>query len=605
MARNLLLLSIILLLPQGASAQELFMPIEYREAYKRGSRLPDGSVSDKYFQNRAIYDIEAEVDPATRQVSGKADIRYFNEGPRSLKEIVFHSYKDLYKDGMILKSLEVDGEKIDLENGARTFRYGTCHYILMPGRAPLAPGGFVDIHIEWGITIPATVDRDGAFDSTSMFVGYWYPEIAVYDDVFGWDNIIFDGKSEFYHDFSDYKVSIKIPKKYVVWASAAPINADEIYPKKIKSKLDKLGTAKGKIQIISQDDLKGGLKMKSGVWQYDVKGFPDFSFAFSDHYLWEAKKYTDKYGEYTLNTAFPAKNDVFEMVADIEEEALELFHSTFPKYPFPFKHFVAFNGETGGGMEFAGMCNNAARENYSTEGRGLTDYDANKLLTVHEMMHMYYPFLMGINEKRHGWLDEGMVEYAEDAFTGVDLETVNSRRWLGGSGNPPAMTETYTIPKSYVVVSYDISSQAFYALRSLLGTEVFDKCMIGFMKRWEYKHPVPYDLFYTFNDLSGQDLNWFWEAWFFDWGYPDVGIGDFKKGTLSLENIGAKPIAISVEITDEENKTTVRELSPEIWKDKKVYSMKVKHPKTVKFIAVKTLNGDDAVRENNYWAKPH
>ncbi len=601
MIRSLFLIYLMIISVFSVLAQELYMPIEYRQAYENGTRASNGTVSEKYFQNRSIYDIKVSVNPDKRLVEGNVQIRYFNNSTHTLKKIVFHSYKDVYWDGMVLKSVVLNDEQVDLKDKRQIRHYGTHYSVYL--NEYLTPGDFVDLEIEWSITIPAKVNRDGAYDESSMFVAYWYPEIAVYDDVFGWDKIVFDGRSEFYHDFSDYKISIEIPKEYVVWASSAPINGDEIFPKKIKSRLKEVENSDEKVVIISEDDLEKPLKMKENIWKYEVKNFPDFSFAFSDHYLWESIKHKDQHGTYTLNSAYPEQNENFAMVADLEVEALEIFHSTFPKYPFPFEHFVAFNGETGGGMEFPGMCNNAVRKNASSEGKILTDIDANKLLTVHEMMHMYFPFLMGINEKRYGWLDEGMAEYAEDAFTGVDLESERSRERLARSGNPPPMVETYTIPKSYVVVSYDISSQAFYALRSLLGEQTFDRCLQEFMSRWEYKHPTPYDLFYTFNDVSGKNLNWFWKAWFFDWGYPDVGIVTFEDGVLALENLGSKPIALSIEVSFEDGKQRVMELSPEVWREDLVHQVQIESPDLVTKIVLKTLNGDDAIRDNNYWSK--
>ena len=247
-----------------------------------------------------------------------------------------------------------------------------------------------------------------------------------------------------------------------------------------------------------------------------------------------------QFGTYFLNSAYPEKNAPFSDVLKIETDALESFHNEFPRYPFPFKHFVAFNGEKSGGMEFAGMCNDQMRTNYVTEGVAYSDYEANKLLTFHEMMHMYFPFLMGINEKRFAWMDEGMAEFSEDYFTNVNLESTKDRSRFARSSNPPLMVETYSIPKTYGINSYDIASQSYHALLHLLGKELFDQCLKGYMDRWKYKHPSPYDFMFTFNDLSGQNLDWFWKAWYFDWGYPDVGVKSFENGKLTIENVGRK-----------------------------------------------------------------
>lgn len=590
-----------LIVSQTVCAQQpaLYMPIEFKRAFDNGTRNPDGTVSDKYFQNRSIYDIKAKVDPTTRKVTASATITYFNESPHLLPSIQFHAYKDLYEEGMEISKLIVEGKEINLKSNKSIDKSST--YYLVTLENPLKPGASITLEMDWSITIPATVDRDGAYDETSMLVAYWYPEIAVYDDIYGWDLIDFDGTAEFYHDVSSFKVEIEMPDNFVIWASDAPVNANEIYPKKILDRLAAAQATGDKVVIIDKKDVKKGLKMNSNIWRYEVDSFPDFTFAFSDHYLWEAATYTDQFGSFFINSAYPAKNEVFGLVVDIEKDVLASFHNDFPKYPFPFKHFVAFNGETGGGMEFAGMCNDQARFDYTAEGVRYSDYEANLLLTQHEMMHMYFPFLMGINEKRFAWMDEGMAEFSEDYFTGVNLESYKDRSRFATSDNSPIMAQTYTIPLSYGINTYDNSSMSYHALLHLLGKDTFDKCIKGYMDRWKYKHPTPYDFFHTFNDLSGQDLNWFWKAWYFDWGYPDVAIKTFENGKLTIENVGGYPIAVEIVVTYDDDTSESSMTSPAVWKDKSTFQTEIKSTKSIKSIELKTMNGPDAIGENNKW----
>jgi aminopeptidase N len=248
-------------------------------------------------------------------------------------------------------------------------------------------------------------------------------------------------------------------------------------------------------------------------------------------------------------------------------------------------------------MEFAGMINDAERSNYKSEGVPYSDYEANKLLTFHEMMHMYFPFLMGINEKRFAWMEEGMAEFSEDYFTGINLESSRSRARFGKSTITPMMVQTY-IDINSGVNSYDIASQSYYALLHLLGKEKFTDCLNGYMDRWKNKHPTPYDYFYSFNDLSGQDLNWFWKAWYFDWGYPDLAIGEVENGKLPIENVGGRPLAFSVNTTYTDGTTKSEMVSPIVWKSATTYEHLVGEKK-VKRIELKTLNGADAVFTNN------
>lgn len=584
----------------SGQTNDLFMGIEFKEAYKNGSRLANGEVANSYYQNSAKYDIKAKVNPATRKVDASASITYFNNFPEALNTIGFHAYKDLYEEGMIIKEMKIDGKSYNVENPAQVKKSFT-HYSIYLGKSPLKQGDSLLLEIKWSITIPADVDRDGAYDKTSMLVAYWYPEIAVFDDIYGWDDIDFDGSAEFYHDFSSFKIEIEIPDNFVIWASDAPVNGDEIYPKKIRERLQEAKSGNSNVEIISKKDLEKKLKMDGNIWKYEADSFPDFSFAFSDHYLWSASSYTDKFGTYFLNSAYPEKNPTFSDVLDIEKETLESFHNEFPKHPFPFKHFVAFNGEKGGGMEFAGMCNDQARANYRSEGVPFSDYDANKLLTNHEMMHMYFPFLMGINEKRFAWMDEGMAEFSEDNFTNLNLESDRSRARFAKSENPPMMVQTFTTPKHAGINSYDIASQSYHALLHLLGKDLFDKCMKAYMERWQYKHPSPYDFFFTFNDISKQNLNWFWKAWYFDWGYPDMAIKQFENGTLTLENIGGRPIALNAVVTYQNNEIKSVAISPSVWETQTAYTLTIDNHQEVKSIEIKTFNGADAINDNNEW----
>lgn len=594
------LISLAILAPAHSQNDKLHMPLEIKTAYENGTRKWDGSVSDAYFQNRSEYNIKAKVDPATRQLTASGTITYFNNFPGELRSIGFQAYKDLYDDGMIIKKLVVNGEELSTDDRSRVRKFGT-HYSIFLADEPLAQGESVTLQIDWSITIPEKVDRDGAYDETSMLVGYWYPEMAVYDDLFGWDYINFDGKAEFYHDVSDFDIEVEIPENFVIWASAEPINSAEIYPKKILSRLEAAKGTSENTPIITKKDLKKGLKMDGNIWKYSVDSFPDFSFAFSDHYVWEAATYTDQHGTYFLNSAYPAANEPFSDVLTIEKEALHSFHNEFPVYPFPFKHFVAFNGEHGGGMEFAGMCNDQMRTNYTAEGVPYSDYEANKLLTFHEMMHMYFPFLMGINEKRYAWMDEGMAEFSEDYFTDINLESYRDRTRFASSSNPPLMVETYSIPKTYGTISYDISSQSYHALLHLLGKDMFDKCMQAYMDRWKYKHPSPYDFFFTFNDISGQNLNWFWKRWYFDFGYPDVAVKSFEGGELIVENLGGFPIAVEIEVTYADGSVSSEMTSPAVWKDSSTFTKQITSDKEISAIELKTLNGPDAISTNNKW----
>jgi len=464
----------------------------------------------------------------------------------------------------------------------------------------------LSLQINWHYTIPGKgFERSGAIDETSMFIAYWYPEIAVMDDINGWDIITYDASAEFYHDKSDFKVQIEAPKNYVLWATVAPLNGSEIYPQEIAKRLTKARQSTDPVVILDSLDYQNGIEMVSGIWRYEAKGFPDFSFALSDHFDWHAGIYEDRYGTYFLNAAFAPNQPYGDEVIKGQQASLNIFHNDFPAYPFPFKYFTVFNGLEGGGMEFPGMANNQASSGveYSRwTGSEVSDYEANLGVTLHEMFHMYFPFLMGINEKRFGWMDEGWADFA-DYFTPNLFSGDWDQTYLGHQFVVPMMVPTYTTPRHSGINSYTIGSYSYYSLYHLLGEDVFKKAMNEYINRWQGKHPTPYDYFFTFNNVTGMNLNWFWERWYFDWGYPDLGIVAYANNQLTIENVGGRPLAFKLTYTYNDNTTASEIVSPTVWQETNKHTMKVEANKEIVTIQLSILGGSDALLENNWWLK--
>ena len=604
-------------------AQDIYMPIEYRGSYDNGTRTFDGKVSDKYWQNSADYNIKAKVDPVNKLLVGDCQIKYHNNSPDSLTEVVFHAYHDYYKpgasrarffaagynenllsDGMVLELVMVANDTIDMKDKKKVQYNGTNYMIELA--QPLPPNSSVNLRIKWHYSIPGEgFERSGAIDNSSMFIAYWYPEMAVYDDINGWDRIRYDASSEFYHDNSNFKVEIEVPENFVVWASVALVNKDEVYPDKVLERLDKAAGSTESVAILGAADYAEGVKMKSTKWKFEANEFRDFSFALSDRFYWDAGKYEDKFGYYFLNNVYDPEHTGSSSVIKAQQKSLEVFHNDFPAYPFPFKNFTIFNGLEGGGMEFPGMANNASNsgEEYSKWiGKDISDYEANLGLTLHEMFHMYFPFLMGINEKRYGWMDEGYADFA-DHFIPSLSEAVWNQTYLGRQYTVPMMVPTYTMPNHSSINTYTVGSYSYYSLYYLLGEEVFKKSMKEYIDRWKNKHPLPYDYMFTFNDASGQDLSWFWQRWYFDWAYPDLAIKDYKDGILIIENVGGRPLAFTLTYKYQDESEDKETISPIVWKDKSLYKKELSSDKEIVSIKLTILGGSDTTYDNNTWTK--
>ena len=226
--RSLILLLVWpLLLP--AQETRFFMPQEIQQAYENGTRSYDGRPGRAYWQNTADYRIEVTVDPAEQAVAGSEEVTYYNNSPDELNSVVVRLYYDVYKkangrangvplanitDGVELRSITINGQAVNLDNPQEASRSGTNLYLVL--REPLKPGASLTLTAEWSAKIPQTDGRTGAIDNTSFFVAYWYPQVAVYDDVFGWDQLNYTLQSEFYHDLANFDVHITAPENFTV-----------------------------------------------------------------------------------------------------------------------------------------------------------------------------------------------------------------------------------------------------------------------------------------------------------------------------------------------------------------------------------------------------
>jgi hypothetical protein len=594
----------------------VYMPLEFQKAYKKGTRKLDGNVSATYWQNRSDYKLKARIDPYKKLLYGEATITYYNKSRDTLQQLVFHTYHDYYKpgaarqglfvknnfptnDGVIIDTIVVNKEAINLNNADSLTHIGTYYNLTL--KKPLSSKDSLQLVIKWHYTIPGKgFERSGAIDSTSMFIAYWYPEMAVYDDIDGWDRIVYNAATEFYHDYADYEIEIEVPDNFMVWASTAPVNEDEVYSNTLRERLTKAKNSTEPVQIYSKSDFRASSSGKMLKWKYTAKNFPDFSFALSDHFVWDASLYKDSLGEYFINTAYPENHPLFKQWLKAIGETIKMFHVEFPRYLFPYKYFTIFNGLEGGGMEFPGIVNNEAvtgEQLGQIIGVKMSDFDAIRLATGHEMCHMYFPFMMGINEKKYAWMDEGIASFVWP-FLQPDSEIKLDQTYMASQSLAPVMVPSHIMQNS-AINSYTVSYYSYFSLYQLLGKDLFNKCLKAYMNTWKYKHPTPYDFMFLFNKVSGRDLNWFWKQWYFDWGYMDIGIKGFKDNVLTVENLGGRPLPFTIKVSYTDETSSLEEVNPVVWRDESIYNKKIATRKKITSIEIKILRNGDAVEDNN------
>lgn len=599
---------ILLLLPAFAQESDLYLPREFKEAYENGTRSFDGKPGPKYWQNLVDYKLNVEIIPESRSLIGEGTIRFHNNSPDDMGFLVIRLYHDLFKkgnprsisvsesdlnEGMEIISLVVDGDTLDLDKMTR--RIGTNMSMNLP--APLASNSFTMINIQWKMTIPETTRRTGAYDSTSFFVSYWYPQVAVYDDVFGWDGLAYDFSTEFYNNLGNYDVRISAPENFTVMATGVLQNPNQVFKEDKLSLYRKANATQETIMIISPEDIQNGYEHKSGTWRYKADEVPDFSFCLSDHFVWDAAIQPVEDRNVLISSFYHIDQaDRASTLTSIQQQTMKHFSEDVPGIPYPYPEFTTCvqNGR-GGGMETPMMANNGG------PGRGVT---------IHEMLHTYFPMYVRINEKRFAWMDEGWADFntsyvSDRYFEGSDelfIENFGSLdARLGNYSDIPLLTSTqYTDASNYGYTAYQLPAFLYSILHHHLGDELFRVCYKEYITRWAKKSPTPYDFFYTFENVSGQDLSWLWKPWFFEYGNVDLAIEMLKKNKITIKNIGSRSIPVVLEVMYKDSTNWKMDYSASIWKDKSSFTTELPNWKEIATVAVNRKLPDANSLDNYY-----
>lgn len=604
-----------------SQSDALFMPLNFEDSYNNGIRTADGKPGPNYWQNRCDYKIKVELDPKEKEVEVKETLTYFNNSPDTLKSIRIKVLHDLYKKGgqraqdmeakymtkgVEISFLSINGEKLEVEDQRRR----DCYLIIRLPK-PLPPKNTLDLACNWEFQMPEFEDapRECVCSPGTFFIPYFYPEIAVYDDLHGWADVPYNGLQEFYHDFSNYDVEITLPKGYAAWATGEWQNARDMLQPAYYERWEKAHTSEDIVQIFSEAELKSGRvfkKVKKQKFHFVATDVPDFTFAVSNHYNWDATSVeVDAITQRRtfVSAAYDSKSKDFLKVARIAADGIRLMSNYLPGYPFPYPCITIFNGDDG--MEYPMMVNDASTSDKEVMG-----------LTLHESAHTYFPFMMGINEQRYAWMDEGWANFFEH-FSSDSLTGTKRRMWGGAFGRsfdvPPMVGSENTRGASYWFESYSRPQFAYTQLLDILGYELFHKCMTTYMDRWKGKHPGPYEFFNTFNDVSGQDLNWFWRPWFFEFGYPDLAISSVAQ-LNSLQTEGANqivyidkkgnfPVPVHVTFEYSDGSSEVKHMNAGVWKNPKQLTIQIETMagKSLKKVTLGDKTIPDVKPKDNVW----
>jgi len=575
----------------------LYMPLNIKKAYDNGTRSYEGRPGPKYWTNHADYTIKARLRPESRRISGEEAIIYYNNSPDTLRQIVLRLYQDIFRsgnphdwpinsaditEGVELKAISINGRPLDLKAQKPAFRRSATNLFIKLKNA-LLPQNKLTLHFKWTFTLPSKSNlRMGTYDSTSFFVGYWYPQIAVYDDIAGWDRYIYSGLQEFYNDCNNFDVTIRVPKGFMVWASGIWQNPQEILTKKYLKRYIMATTTNKIMHVIGTGD-KNIFKHEEPNWHFIAKQVPDFAFASSDHYLWDMTSLiVDPAAKrrVVISAAYKKESAAFKEALQIARASAAFYSTEMPAVPFPYPRLTVFNG--GGGMEYPMMVNEGAPSKHA----GMVH------VTSHEILHSYFPFFMGINEQKYAWMDEGWAQmlpfeiqhrlapkYDPIARTLKRYEKVAGSEFDVPEAVPSIAFGPNAFRPSYRNSSYNRSAMAYYNLEQLLGKKKFVRALQEYIHRWHHKHPIPFDFFFTMNAVANQDLSWFFKPWFWEYGYPDLAVAEAKLSddtiTITVVKKGSIPVPIrlTIQFADGTNKTITE--SAGIWKGNwKSYTIK-------------------------------
>lgn len=613
------LLVVIISGSTGAFAQNnLPVPTNIQATYTKGTRTAAGAPGKNYWQNSADYNLTINFNPQTRVIDGIDEIVYINNSPDTLKQIWFKLYPNMYKKGILramtikpddesngvkISKVEIDRQDIDT---AKLTVSGTNMIVAAP---EVLPKQKIHFKIQYSYILnKGSHIRTGQVDTGAFFIAYFFPRIAVYDDIDGWNENPYRGTEEFYNDFCHFKVNITVPGNYQVWATGNLMNPAQVYTDRYVKRITDAELSDKVTDIITDSDLKDGNispRNPTNTWDFEADSVTDFAFAASDHYLWKSSSLVvdPKTNRRTrVDAVFNQDHKDYFGVINYARKTVESMSYVFPKWPYPYPHETVFDGLDQ--MEYPMMVNDNPEEKV---------FDA-VTLTDHEIFHTMFPFYMGINETKYGWMDEGWATIGEwvisplidptivDNFAIAPYESI-----AGKEGDQPIMTLTNQLGSaSFEPDSYGKPGMGYYYVRDLLGDELFTKALHYYIREWHGKHPMPYDFFNCMNLVSGQNLNWFWKSWFFDRGAPDLAISkvtlQHSLYTIIITNMGSKPIPIDLTLYYSDGTTELVHQNINAWRNgNKTFTINHLSHKRIKKMVLGTTYDPDINKDNNVW----
>jgi len=589
-----------------------------RKAYVMGTRDSSGAPGKRYWQQKVDYKIDASLDPQTNQVRGSETITLHNTTPDTLKTVALRLYQNYFTprvdrndyvtditDGVTVERLSVNSAAIDLRNN-KQYDLNDRIAVITPA-SPILPGATATIETAWRFTVPlvdTTVrgQRMGRYGSYLYQVAQWYPQIAMYDELRGWDTDQYLGNAEFNNQFGSFDVRITAPGGWLLGATGELKNPEEVYSKRTRDRLALAMNVDTTVRVVEANERGAGATAAGSklTWHFTAPLVNDFAFAVSRDYVFEATHATiPGRGKIPVNVLYLPQHVNYRTnnTAQYGRKALEE-HSRF-LFPYEFSQGTIADGpETG--MEYPMIIFNG-----SSLG-----------VTVHEFGHQWFPMMVGSNETRYGFMDEGFNGYIDAIAVSRISNTVLARqigvpgyrRIAGTELEAPMMWIADYAGPGYGVQTYGKAPMALNVLGAVVGDSAVGRALAEYAMAWKYKHPTPYDFFFSMNKSLGKNLDWFWYEWFFTTYTLDQSIESARivgdQVELSVRDKGdmAMPIIVGIEWTN--GNRTVMTYPADVWfTGSRILTAKL--PLSGRTIKSITLDPQDRFydldRSNNVW----
>ncbi len=640
---SLLLLISVTALQAQYNHKEAFDPLY---GYRQGTvyRSATGAPGPQYWQNSADYDIQVTLNEEANMLSGKVTIQYTNNSPDQLPFVWLQLDQNLFNDqskGGKSTALEggrhgnmgfEGGYSIDNVSASKVIQAGKkktmassvyLTHIISDTRMqirfnePLGTGESVSISMDYSFAIPRYgSDRMGKYnaaDGTIYEFAQWYPRMAVYDDVEGWNVLPYVGGGEFYLDYGDITYAVTVPASHIVVGSGELTNASEVLTSTQRDRLKEAAASDKTVMIRSASEVNDAASRPSGkemlTWKFRCNQTRDVAWATSKSFVWDAARINLPSGKKALaQSVYPAEsggNDKWGRSTEYVKASIEFYSNYIYEYTYPVATNVA---GVVSGMEYPGIV-------FCGAGDGGADLWG---VTDHEFGHNWFPMIVGNNERKYAWMDEGFNTFINDlsskAFNnGEFYRPMNVRQYAPYMFDRDAIM---TIPdviqaRNLGITAYFKPAMGLKLLReNVLGEDRFDYAFKEFVRRWAFKHPTPFDFFETMEDAGGEDLGWFWRGWIVEDWKLDIAVDevmyvnqDASEGAVITISLKEKlPMPVVVEVQESNGKTGRVEFPVEIWE--KGGQWMFRYPSTSTITSV-TADPDnllpDVNPKNNTW----